>query len=48
MNRNADAEKEKKEKEQEEKGNNIIKDTEKYKMGEMKIANMLQALNPYF
>jgi hypothetical protein len=48
MNRNADAEKEKKEEEQEEKGNNIIKDTEKYKTGEMNIANMLQALSPYF
>ena len=48
MNRNADAEKEKKEEEQEEKGNNIGKDIEKCKTGESKIANMLQAVSPYF
>ena len=46
MNRNADAEKEMKEEEQEEKGNNIRKYIEKYK--KRKIANMLQALSPYF
>jgi hypothetical protein len=48
MNRNADAENEKKEEEQEEKRNNIRKDIEKCKTGERKIANMLQALRPYF
>jgi len=48
MKRNADAETEKKEEEQEEKGNNIRKDTEKCKKREREIANMLQALSPYF
>jgi len=48
MKRNAVAETERKEEEQEEKGNNIRKVTEKCKTTEREIANLLQALSPYF